>query len=149
MLVGRAGAANPSAGSGPGTVDLRDASANEEAESSATATIRAYNEGFRDSEVWTTTDGSFTQEYTLLVDPTSDTDEYEMKWDALLGDPPDSSTVAEGVWHPLSSGDFELEWDAPGAGDESSGSVTVSIRFASGSVLDTATWDGEAIATVP
>lgn len=112
----------------------------------ATATVRMYDgepgDTYRAGEGWETIEGANTYSHDIVFPGTS-ADFYQLKWEPLSGDLPDSYTVNSGIWHPLSSGNFVLEWDTPGEGT-SVGDVTVSIRKGTGSVLDTATWGGQA-----
>jgi hypothetical protein len=144
MLMG--GLLSQSAGGSGDTIDLRDMSASAEDTGGASAECRVYNLGTRQAQQWYDDGGTFTREGThVVVDPDSNINNYQMKWDGLSGDDPDNVSAAEGVWFALTGGDFSVEWEAAGGGNESTGSVTVSIREGTGSVLDTAVWDGEAI----
>ena len=111
---------------------------------------RLYNTAFatRQGEAWGEIDGTYTYGHDVVV-PGSNVEDYEMKWETLSGDAPNSNTVAAGVWHPLSTSHFTVGWDAPGEDDARAGSCTVSIRKGTGSVLDTGVWDGDVQSTPP
>ena len=126
-------------------IDLQLMSASAEGVGGASAECRVYNVGTRDGEQWYDEGFTFTYQNDCIT-PGSNANLYQMKWDALAGDFPDNVSAAEGVWFALTSGDFSVEWEIAGEGD-SIGSVTVSIRKGTGSVLDTAIWDGEAVGT--
>jgi hypothetical protein len=133
------------AAGGGDTINLQNASCSQEGSGGADANIQIYNAGTNEGEVWVE-DGGFIYDHDAIV-PGSNANDYQMKWDQLSGDEPTgNNTEVEGVWYALSGGDFEVEWTASGE-EESSGSVTVSIRKGTGSVLDTAVWDGEAVST--
>ena len=133
------------AAAGGDVIDLQDMSALDEGVDGAWADCKVYNVGLNEGEQWFEDGGPQYQNDTIT--PGANANLYQMKWEPLGGDEPTgNNTVASGVWHPLSSGDFEVEWTASGANEET-GSVTVSIRKGTGSVLDTAAWDGEAIST--
>lgn len=131
-------------GGGGDIIDLQDMSASDEGVGGASAELRVYNTGTREGEQWFD-DGGFTYQNDCIT-PGVNANDYQMKWDLLLGDPPTNNSAAEGVWFALTSGDFSVEWEVSGENDES-GSVTVSIRKGTGPVLDTAIWDGEAVGT--
>ena len=81
-----------------------------------------------------------------VIDPGSNANDYQMQWVSLSGDDPTGTgTVAKTTWFALSSGDFRVIWEAPAGGSEETGAITVNIRKGTGSTLDTAVWDGEAI----
>lgn len=141
MLMG--GLLGQVAGGSGDTIDLQDMSASDEGTGGASAECRVYNAGTREGEQWYD-DGVFTYQNDCIV-PGSNANNYQMKWDALSGDNPSNVSTPEGVWETLANGDFSVEWEAAGGGNEEAGAVTVSIREGTGSVLDTATWDGEAI----
>lgn len=127
-------------------VDLRAASADEQAAGSADAYVRAYNAGFRDAEVWSTVASVWTQAYTDLLTPNANLSTgYQMSWVQSTLDAPNDNTHAEGVWAHMEDGDFEVGWSENVAGADRTGSVTVRIRFWGGPILDTAEWDGSAI----
>ena len=107
--------------------------------SSVRAGIIAYNVGLKDGQVWKEVNSTY-QLHETFSTPTSDADGYQMKWESNISPDPTSSTVAAGVWHPLSSGDFAVEWIQYGTGDTTIGSITVSIRRGTGDVIDTALW---------
>lgn len=130
---------------GGDTIDLQAMAAAHEAVDGAAAMCRAYGTlGTTDGEQWYE-DGGWTYQNDF-IDPVSNVGNYQMKWDALSGDAPTNVSTPEGVWESLGSDHFDVEWTASGA-NESVGSVTVSIREGTGSVLDTAIWTGEAIST--
>ena len=130
---------------GGDVINLINISSTDEGFDGATAQIRCYNVGTREGEAWFD-DGGFTYSNDVIV-PGSNANLYQMKWVLLSGDTPDSSSSASGVWQALTAGDFWVEWTADGE-NESAGTVTVSIRKGTGSVLDTASWFGEAISTL-
>lgn len=63
---------------------------------------------------------------------------YEVRFTAS-NNTPTSSTVAEDVWHSLSSGDFIVYNSITGTGQKSS-TFTIEIRYDGGSVLDSASY---------
>lgn len=132
------------------TIDLVNVFCTDEAEgTSAFADIRAYSAsgGARAGEVWYSTDTVYFKANDF-VEPNSNADDYQMKWESLSGDDPNNNTVASGVWHPLSTSRFDIAWDWSGGDGGYAGDVTVSIRKGTGpTVLDTAVWDGSAQAT--
>ena len=144
MIQMMAGAGIMAAVGDPG-IDLQTMSASQEATGGASAECRVYNVGTREGEQWYDEGFTFTYQNDCIT-PGSNANLYEMKWDALAGDPPDIVSAAEGVWFALTGGDFAITWDIDGEG-ESIGSATVSIRKGSGPILDTAIWDGDAVGT--
>lgn len=118
----------------------------------ATCEIRVYKDySGRQGECWfddqpITEDRSVWTFKNLLIDPATSILNYQMKWDALSGDPPTwDLSAAEGVWQALSDGDFHIAWhDSTSGSGSDQGSVTVSIRKGTGLVLDTAIWTGDA-----
>lgn len=99
----------------------------------------------REGEQWHN-DGGFNLVFQNdTITPASSTDDYQMKWVALGGDIPSFKSVAENTWESLDLDTFYVEWQAD-FDETSQGSVTVSIRKGTGSVIDTAIWSGEAIA---
>ena len=125
-------------------VDLQYAAANEtQFGGSSTAWIKVYGSTSRISEQWYL-DDTIERKTNNVVVPDANIVDYQMKWDALSGDPPNDNTVAEGVWHPLSSGTFQVAWQQGGIGYRS-GAATISIRKGTDpTVLDTAMWEGDA-----
>jgi len=124
-------------------IDLQDMIGSAEGDGSASCTLQCYGQSHsREGEQWYD-DGPWTYQNDVIT-PKSNTDNYQMKWDALSGDAPDDFSTPEGVWESLDLDHFYVAWEAEDA-NESVGSVTVSIREGTGSVLDTATWDGEAV----
>jgi hypothetical protein len=132
-------------GAGGDVINLQNASCSQEGTGGADANIQIYNTGAQEGEVWVE-DGGWTYDHDAIT-PGVNANLYQMKWDLFSGDPPSgNNTEVEGVWYPLSSGDFEVEWSVPSGDNDEAGSVTVSLRLGSGpSVLATAIWDGEAI----
>jgi len=128
---------------GDPALDLQAMSASQEGTGGATASLRLYNAGTREGEQWFDDGFTFTYQNDAIT-PGSIANDYQMKWDAFSGDPPDIVTTLEGVWESLSVEDFEIAWDAPGGDNFSGGTVTVSIRKGTGPVLQTALWDGDA-----
>ena len=106
--------------------------------------IRVHNSGAEQGECWYTDGFSGDVKQNDVVVPEGNITNYQMKWESLSGNDPDVSTVAASTWHPLSTSDFAVAWEATEIGD-SIGSITVSIREGVGVTLDTAVWDGEAI----
>jgi len=131
---------------GGDVIDLQDMSSTDEGEGSAVATCQLYGQSHsNEGEQWFE-DGGFTYQNDAIT-PKSNTDNYQMKWDALSGDQPDNFSTAQGVWESLDLDTFYVEWEVEGD-NEVFGSVTVSIREGIGpSVLDTAVWDGQAVST--
>ena len=133
-------------GSSGDTIDLQDMSCSDEGTGGASCACQLYGQSHsNEGEQWYDDGATFTYQNDAIT-PKTNTDNYQMKWDALSGDAPTSSSTAEGVWESLDLDTFFVEWDVGGEG-ESTGAVTVSIREGTGSTLDTATWDGEAIGT--
>lgn len=130
------------------TISLINTSCADEQDSGADAYITVYGESHatRDGECWYFDGGVFKQNDVIL--PSTSADDYQMKWDALSGDDPTTTSTAEGVWESLGTDWFNIEWNASGE-EELIGSVTVSIRLGTGSVLDTAVWDGTAVSVKP
>lgn len=128
------------------TVDLQAADCFDDATGGASATISCYwsGHGTRAGEVWNEQDQTDVYSHDP-VDPKSNIGDYQMKWDALAGDAPNTGD-AENTWIDLSSSSFDIGWSV-GASDERAGTVTVSIRKGTGSVLDTAIWEGDVIAS--
>lgn len=127
-------------------IDLRNMDAFFEDDFDVFARCQLYGESHaREGEQWHN-DGSFNLVFQNdTITPASSTDDYQMKWVALLGDTPASKSVAANTWESLDLDSFYVEWQAD-FDEESGGSVTVSIRKGTGSVIDTAIWSGEAIA---
>lgn len=136
---------------GGDTVDLQNATCNETDEFGGTASARiyCYSSAFatREGECWYDLDGVRTY-LNDVITPTSNADNYQLKWESLSGDAPNSNVVAENTWHALSSGNFYIGWSTP-SDSFRTGSATVSIREGTGSVLDTAVWDGDVESTPP
>jgi hypothetical protein len=133
-------------GEGGDIIDLQGASGSESTSgSSASGSVYAVEAGDGDAgEVWFTDEGEDIYGYDLIT-PKSNIGNYQMKWDALAGDPPNSTSSAEGVWQSLLTNDFRLTWSVSGGPDLIDGSATVSIRLGAGpSVLQTAIWSGDA-----
>ena len=126
-------------------IDLQNMSCADEGAGGATCSCWCYGQSHaNEGEQWYDDGGTNYQNDTIT--PSTNTDNYQMKWDALSGDAPQNWSTAEGVWESLDLDTFYVEWDVGGEGD-STGAVTVSIREGTGSVLDTAVWDGEAVGT--
>jgi hypothetical protein len=125
------------------TIDLQDMFAEDEGDTSAEAICRLYGQSHsREGEQWFS-DGSTLTYQNDVITPKSNTDNYQVKWDLLSGEL-SSSTTPEGVWESLDLDTFECGWISDGD-EETDGSVTVSIRLGTGSVLDTAVWSGLAV----
>jgi hypothetical protein len=128
-------------------VDLQDMFS--EAEGSfgtATAELQLFGFGAKEGEQWHTDGGSSEIFHNIAIFPQSYADDYQMKWDTLSGDAPDTWSTPEGDWESLGVDSFELSLTVTGDNEEG-GSVTVSIRRGTGSVLDTAVWSYNAMST--
>jgi len=131
---------------GGDTIDLQNMSAYTEGEFDADALCRLFGQSHANQgEQWYDNDGSLTKQNDVILPDTS-TDNYQVKWDALTGDVPSTVSTPEGVWESLDLDHFDVEWNSTG-NEDISGSVTVSIRLGTGSTLDTAIWDGQAVST--
>jgi len=107
----------------------------------ATARIRAYGTTAEIGEVWVDS-GSIptaTKSSDLVV-PNANITGYQMKWETLSGDAPNSNSVAVSTWQALTT-DFYVGWTV-GSGGSRAGTCTVSIRFGTGSTIDSKAWDG-------
>jgi len=134
---------------GGDTVDIQPMSANEDSTGSASALCLLYGDGAvssRDGQAWADENGVRTFNH-QVISPGESTAEYQVKWDDPTTGTTPTATSSKGVWYALSAGDWSLLWDVGvGPGDDV-GSVTVSIRKGTGPVIDSAIWDGEAIAS--
>jgi len=131
---------------GGDVVNLLDTQCSDEGVGGASCTIQCYDSlhGTRFGQVWVD-DGGWIYDGWGPVTPFANIGDYQMKWDALSGDAPNMG-AAENTWINLGVEDFDIGWDIGGEGDRT-GAATVSIRKGTGSVLDTAVWDGEAVGT--
>lgn len=141
MLMG--GFYSQGAGGGSDVVDIIATSANENTSGAlASARITAYHTGTRQGEVWADFDGVPIKINDFVL-PNASATNYQMRWQTLSGDAPNLNSVAANTWQSLAAADFYVEWRVTTNGTRS-GSVTVSIREGTGSVLDSAIWDGDA-----
>lgn len=128
-------------------VDLQDMfSEGEGSSGTATAELQLFGGGAKKGEQWNTDGGSTEVYHNTAIFPEYAADEYQMKWDSLSGDEPDTFSTPEGIWESLGSDTFELSLTATGD-NEVGGAVTVSIRLGTGSTLGTATWTYNALST--
>lgn len=112
----------------------------------AAARITVYRSGGQQGECWYEDGGQ--QKQNDVVVPEANITLYQMKWEALSGDNPNNTSVAVSTWQALSGANFYVEWEQTTIGSLA-GTITVSIRKGTGSTLDTAVWDGDAIVEAP
>lgn len=96
-----------------------------------------------DGTVWKTQfNGSIETQLSPATDwiiPRNTADQYQVRFTNLVGSGPQNSTVPINVWHPLSLGDFVMEYERFTNGSHS-GTFNIEVRKGTGAVAGSGTY---------